>query len=160
MLFLMALGILTFSCSQDGRVEDILALLPEAGEINEWKRISDPLIYEGEELYDYINGGAEVFLERGFLRVLVQEFQKGQKQIILEIYEMSSTEAAREIFLYRCSDSDQRLPMGQGACRGDYYLMLHNGPYFVAATGLNTGNDIVHGIEVISKAVANRIEPE
>ena len=37
--------------------------------INQWERAVPDRIYEGEELYDYIDGGAELFLSFGFNRV-------------------------------------------------------------------------------------------
>lgn len=153
----LAAGILTHPVCEVQASTDILALLPADDGIDGWQEASEPVIYKGEDLYDYINGGAEVFFEYGFKQVLVQEFEKEKKQIILDIYEMSSSEAARKIFTDRSSDSDKQLSIGQDARLSDYYLIFRSGPYFVAVTGLDAEPETTQGIQSIARAVSNRI---
>ncbi|MCX5800187.1 MAG: hypothetical protein NTX17_02190 [Candidatus Eisenbacteria bacterium] len=71
-----------------------------------WVRSERTLRFERSNLFDYIDGGAELFLEFGFDVLLVQRYKesnaKGDDEIALEIYQMESAEAALGIYLTKC----------------------------------------------------------
>src|SRR4030066_305738 len=56
----------------------------------------------GGNLFDYIDGGAEIFLEFGFDRLLVQDYRKEDSEIGLELFQMESPESALGIYLMKC----------------------------------------------------------
>ncbi|MCK5095106.1 MAG: hypothetical protein KAR18_10290, partial [Spirochaetes bacterium] len=65
---------------------DLNKYLPGTNEIREWKEDGSPCKYKGEDLYSYINGGAEIYHEYGFKQVIVQDYtRKNGKSIALEI---------------------------------------------------------------------------
>ena len=143
--------------AQAGSSRAISSLLPEQSEIKEWQSTGERMFYQGEALFDYLNGGAETFFEHGFKRALVQEYKKGALLIILDIYEMSSCRGAQEIFQKRKSADYRRIAIGEEGCVGDYYLTFYKGPFFVAVTGLSMEPEVTAGIESIARAVAERI---
>ena len=87
-----------------------------------WK-IDNPDFYNAKQLYGYINGGAELYLEYGFKQVSAQRCTNGEFELQVDIYEMVSPEAAFGIFsilrgkcatplkgaLFSCSRSEQIL---------------------------------------------------
>jgi len=78
---------------------DISTLAPTADDLDGWTPVGDPEQYEGLDLYELINGGAEVYHEYGFRRVLAQEYGDGaNRYIAVEIYEMESAAAAFGIY--------------------------------------------------------------
>jgi hypothetical protein len=143
-----------------GESQDAFSLLPAAEEIEGWQKAPPPVIYTDEELYDYIDGGAEIFFDYGFKQVLVQEFEKGTMRIALEVYEMASADAARGIFTHRASTGEKQVSIGQEGRLGDDYLTFHDGPYFVSVTGMETGPEISRGVQTIARAVADRIKSQ
>jgi hypothetical protein len=150
---------LRFLCgdTQAGSSQAILSLLPEQSEIAGWQGSSERMLYPGEALFDYLNGGAETFFDHGFKQALVREYGKGAFQIVLDIFEMSSSTDAREIFQKRASADYQRIAIGEDGRVGDYYLIFYKGPFFVAVTGLSMEPEVIAGIESIGRAVAKRI---
>jgi hypothetical protein len=77
------------------------AVLPERL-ISGWTSAGPPAEFKGGNLFDYIDGGAEIFLEFGFDRLLVQNYKKGHSEIVLELYQMESSESALGIYLMKC----------------------------------------------------------
>ena len=71
---------LFFSCRSGppapGR-QDPASCLPSAEEAGEWASEGSPAEYAGEDLYLYIDGGAEIYREYGFETVLVQDYVAG-----------------------------------------------------------------------------------
>lgn len=67
-----------------------------------WKKEQKSEHYKGEELYGYINGGAEIFFEYGFKELYVSHYtalsNEAKKELTLEVYKMESPESAFGIF--------------------------------------------------------------
>ncbi|MCX6234187.1 MAG: hypothetical protein NT175_05595 [Bacteroidetes bacterium] len=89
-------------------------------------------VYEGNALWGYIDGGADIYLEYGFLRVFVQEIDWQGKVIKIDVFEMSDKEAALGIFsLHRnnCETIDS-LPVQH--CYNPYQLIILKGCYYIS----------------------------
>ena len=54
--------------------------------------------YEPDNLYEYIDGGADVFLLYDFQRLLHQNFKAGKGEITADIYDMGKAENAFGIY--------------------------------------------------------------
>ena len=67
-----------------------------------WRRAQKRGHYTGDELYGYINGGAEIFKEYGFKELFVSHYTSrsggGKKELTMEVYRMESPESAFGIF--------------------------------------------------------------
>ncbi len=89
--------------------------------------------YEGKALYGYIDGGAELYLEYGFRRAVVQDLASGGYHIHLEVFEMISCEAAAGIF----SVSSQGCSPGGNpwafTCTSRFQVQKALGHYFLRA---------------------------
>jgi hypothetical protein len=81
-------------------------VFPEDNYVLGWVKSERTLSFEKSNLFDYIDGGAELFLELGFDELLVQRYKKhsveGDEEIALEIYRMESSESALGIYLTKC----------------------------------------------------------
>lgn len=51
---------------------DISVYLPVAGKIEGWNPVSAPRVFEGEELYDLIDGGAGIFMSTASSKLLLR----------------------------------------------------------------------------------------
>jgi len=78
--------------------------LPESGALPGWDRQGPQRLFIAADLYGHINGGAELFLELGFVELLVQAYQQGEQEVALEVYRMESPEAALAIYLFKCGE--------------------------------------------------------
>jgi hypothetical protein len=67
-----------------------------------WRRSGKPSTFIKADLFNHIDGGAELFLEYGFEKLLVQRYARGKSELTLEVYEMESPEAAMGIYLMKC----------------------------------------------------------
>ena len=67
-----------------------------------WKKTSRLHRFKESDLFNYINGGAEIFHEFGFHELFVQRYGKDDAEITLEVYRMQSPESALGIYLMKC----------------------------------------------------------
>lgn len=78
------------------------AIALKDGFVKGWVKSDRQLRFIKSDLYNYINGGAELFLEFGFEELFVQPYKNNGKEIDLEIYRMACPEAALGIYLMKC----------------------------------------------------------
>lgn len=95
--------------------------------------------FKGTDLFNYINGGAELFLEFGFEELRVQYFQKGPDEISIDVYRMASPEAALGIYLMKCGKETPDSSISARNSANPYQLTIVKGNCFVL-TGNFSGN--------------------
>jgi hypothetical protein len=97
-------------------------ILPPDGFLQTWKKAAAPRVFTASDLYGYIDGGAEIFLEFGFERLTVQSYtpgfrpgmaKAGADEFKVEIYRMSDPVAAAGMYLMNCGreSPDPSLPV-------------------------------------------------
>ena len=140
---------------------DLQQSLPGEKETQGWKRTGSPQEYEGEDLFLYINGGAEIYHEYGFKRVVVQDYKKWSgKSISLEIFEMASPESAYGIYTFKTHPEEKELGSGNGGRLADYYLNFWKGNFLVTLTGFAADEETVKGLLALATAVEARIDSQ
>jgi hypothetical protein len=77
-------------------------IIPQDDFSSGWKKSGRPSTFIKADLFNHIDGGAELFLEYGFDKLLVQGYARGKSELTLDIYEMESPESALGIYLTKC----------------------------------------------------------
>lgn len=157
---LVLIGIISFltqvSFSAQTRLSEYL---PEDDQIQGWKKQGKSQHYEGEGLYEYIDGGAEIYHEYGFKSVIVQDFVHSVgKSVSVEIFEMASPESAYGIYTFKTNAKGKKVPIGTDAQLADYYLNFWKGPILVTLTGFDETEDTIKGLLDIAQAIDSRLD--
>lgn len=89
----------------------LLSLLPE---VDSWIMAEKPESYYPENLFEYINGAAEIYLAYEFKELIVAQQQKGQseKNVAIEIYDMGNEMNAFGIYSAERYPDNQFIQMG------------------------------------------------
>ncbi len=141
----------------DGQ-EALSGYLPAAGAAPGWVQDGDPQEFAGEDLYTYIDGGAEIYQEYGFRRVVLQDYKNGSgKSVSLEIFEMETSAAAYGIFTFKRSGKGKSVSLGSGGELEDYYLNFWKGRFLATLTGFDGTAETVAGLLAVAGAVDARI---
>ncbi len=137
------------------------AYLPADGAAPGWTKDGSPQEFAGEELYAYIDGGAEIYQEYGFRRVIVQDYRNiTGKSVSLEIFEMETPEAAYGIFSFKRSGKGKSVPLGSGGELEDYYLNFWKGRILVTLTGFDEAAATIDGLLAVAGAVDRKIREQ
>ena len=92
--------------------------------------VTDRLNYTGKELYDYINGGAELYLSYGLVSMTGCKYNgEGLPQITVEIYEM--TDSKNAFGVYTQSRDKEESDYGQGSQSFPDFILFWKDRYFV-----------------------------
>ncbi len=136
-----------------GKMNEEIPLPSEAGG---WKWEGKETKYNSRTLFSYIDGAAELYLAYGFENLTVRRFEKsGQPLLIVELYEMASSEDAYGVFSFEHQDEDAGI--GQGSEFGGGLLRFWKRKYFVSIYAEGEGAEVESGILKMGRAVANSI---
>jgi hypothetical protein len=126
-------------------------ILPEA--VGSWTAVRSPETYVGDDLFAYINGGAEIYHEYGFDQVTVGDYAHGDEQITVEVYTM--TDSAYGIYTYSRSGHGTPIELGCGGTIADYYLTFWSGRHLVVVTAQSPDQGHEQ-VTAVAEALADR----
>jgi hypothetical protein len=135
---------------------DNAALIPDQFAAG-WSRSEAMLRFVKNDLYGHIDGGAELFHELGFDELLVQRYTKGEQELSLEIYVMSSTESALGIYLTKCGKEkpNPAVKTRHTANRTQFTLLRCN--YFIQINNTYGDSAVVPDMITLANAVIEKI---
>jgi hypothetical protein len=96
-----------------------------------WKKSSTFEIYGPKNLFDYINGGAELYLSYGFKQLLSCKYKgKDHPDIIIDLFDMGNSYQAFGVFSHSRETVDDSI--GQGCEYGGGLLIFWKGKFYVS----------------------------
>lgn len=93
--------------------------------------------YDGNTLWGYINGGADIYLEYGFEAVQVQEISWNKQRFKIDIFRMNDNEAAFGIFSVsqrRCTITDK---LTLHRCITAHQIQIAEGNFYISIINAN-----------------------
>lgn len=128
-------------------------------QVLDWKAAGQDAVYDRKTLYDYMDGGAEVYLAFDFRDVFVRKFaDAAQNEMNLDIYDMGSP--AEAFGLFSCDRQDPTAGIGQGSEYGPGLLRFWRGRYFVSITVSGNEDKAEKAVLELGKAVAPLLGPD
>lgn len=134
--------------------EQPLALeLPD--ELGLWRATGEPEVYSGDELFTYMDGGADLYHEHGFRRLTAREYGQGDGLVSVEVYEMDGSAFG----IYSCtrSHSGDPVELGRGGTLAGYYLTFWSGPVLVVVTAQSELDDAGAALVAIARTLEERL---
>ena len=151
------LAFLFFISYAGGNVKDLAQSIPTR--VGDWEASGKDMVYDRKTLFDYMDGGAEVYLAFDFREAFVRKFKgpSSQDEIALDIYDMGSSEEAYGVF--SCDRQDPEAGIGQQSEYGLGLLRFQQGRYFVSITASGDEQRAEKAILELGKTVATRLGP-
>jgi hypothetical protein len=96
-----------------------------------YKTVSDYPVYTPDDLWDYINGGADAYLALGFIDLNITEYVKGKSTIKAEIYSFGNDAEAFGIYALERSPSYTFLKTGVQGYAEEGVFNFYKGRYYI-----------------------------
>ncbi len=115
---------------EDEKKSDLLSLLPE---VDSWSLTETPENYYPENLFEYINGAAEIYLSYEFKELIVAQQNKDQSamNVAIEIYDMGNGTNAFGIYSAERYPDNRFIPIGVQGYLEEGTLNFLVGRYYV-----------------------------
>ncbi len=101
-----------------------------------WAASGPQRVFTGQDLFNQIDGGAELFLEFGFARLRLQAFAKDKAELTLNAYEMESAAAALGVYLMKMGRETPYPEIGARNSSEEAQMTMVKGRYFVQVDNL------------------------
>jgi len=135
---------------------ELKSLLPEGDE--NYNRTSEVQTYNRKNLFDYIDGGAELYLSYDFQKLLVQKYKVKEREITVEVYQMETSEDA--FGLFSLDQEGEALLIGERANYGAGLLKLWKSNFFVRIMDINGDDKLKDVILGLGEKISFKIDKQ
>jgi hypothetical protein len=131
-------------------------LVPQ--EVNGWEAAGECVIYDRETLFDYIDGGAELYLAYDFRGTLACRYERdGHPAIVADVFDMGVSEDAFGAF--SAERQDPEAGIGQGSEYAAGLLRFWKGRFFVSVWAEEETAATAEAVRGLGAKIAQAIEP-
>ena len=114
-----------------------------------------PSFYGPDNLYQYMDGGADVYLLYDFQVLLHADFKSGQAELTVDIFDMGNSEDAFGMYAAERAPGYNFLDIGIEAYRNEGILNFLQDRYYVKLAGFGPGSDDL--LEQFARVLSERI---
>ncbi|MDI6762458.1 MAG: hypothetical protein QME83_05425 [Thermodesulfobacteriota bacterium] len=145
------------SAEKDGRKAEMKRLLPP--KVEDYKTDGKDEFYDRQTAFRYMDGAAEFYRSYDFKLLMVRRYLKaGYPPLLVELFDMGSSEDAFGIFSYQTEEEE--VGIGQGSDYGGGLLRFWKGKYFANVFAERETPAARRDILTIGEAIARNIEKE
>lgn len=120
-----------------------------------WELQREDRIYTPESLYDYINGGAELYLSYGMKEVASRIIVRDENEIRIEIFDMIESRNAFGVFTNTRLTNEKQY--GQGSQYFTGAQIFWKNKYYIAITANDENESIINAIKLLATSFDNSI---
>lgn len=139
----------------------LLALLPADAEVPGWVRKSDVRVYGTNNLWDFVDGGADAYLQCGFEEVVTSEYTNTAvpSGILVDVWRMSDAAGALGIFTQERSPAHEAVSIGAEGSVSSNALAFWVNTYYVKLTAFQEHAAVKPAMIQLAQAVSRKIGP-
>jgi hypothetical protein len=137
--------------------ERLARLLPEPSEVGA-SRTGERKFFTSD-LYKYIDGGADVYLDYGLVAMVHQGYQASSADVTLDIYNMGAQSNAFGIYAAESSPDYHFLPVGSEGYGSNEILNFFQDEFYVKLSAFSDKEKTGVVLERFAQAVSRRIGP-
>lgn len=158
-ILLILIASCSFASSSDSpAADDMSSLFPD---LDDWTRDGSPEIYYADNLWEYINGAADVYLNYDFQKVVTLTYDGNpKKSLTIDIYEHDTPRNAFGIYSQEKPDEGNFLEIGTQGYYDKGILNFYFGNYYVKLMGFDLGDDEKQFLESTAEKLAGRLKGE
>jgi len=109
-------------------------LLPQSPGVVGWQLVGNYYHYLPNNLYNYINGAADLFVSYGFVKLVGAEYAPRageQENAIIDIYDMGNKLNAFGVFQSKRDPESKSFKIGTGAFGSEKYIFFYKGRFYI-----------------------------
>lgn len=150
------MGIVIFGLSSGIDAKDFV--FPE---ISGWKKSGEVQTFNPKNLYEYINGAADLYLTYDFEELKVMDYENEKKaQVTVDVYRHKTPLHAFGIYSQERLPKANFLDIGIQGYYEEGFLNFLTGPYYVKISSVNTGPEDRQVLVMVAQKIAGHLGPK
>jgi hypothetical protein len=122
-----------------------------------WVREGDTRKFVGDSLFDYIDGGAEMYLKYGFVDVSVGVYRNGEAAVTVGVYRFTDSDRAFGMYATLRPDMPDTVALGAEGFIFGSNLIFVKGRHLVNVYGCDESDDLVAAVRSVASGMAGRV---
>ena len=152
----LALSVLAFTAGCGPRQA---GLFPESNEVRGWSSSGKVRAFEASSLWQYIDGGAEKYIQAGVERTLTADYRyQDNLDAVADVYIMSTREGARTILESEPASGSRPAELGDEGRLYSNSLVFRRGRYMVRLTAYRDAANAGTALVLLGRGIERRIE--
>ncbi len=105
---------------------------PASGAVAGWEKTSDTRTFAAKDLWQYIDGDAEQYLQAGVVSASTSDYKdQNQLEAVVDVYTMEDAAGARTVFEKAQTSDAAKLVLGDAGIAYAQSVVFREGPYLV-----------------------------
>jgi len=121
------------------------------------ERTTNPETYAGQSLYEYINGGAELYHLYNFINVTTATYKSREAEIVADIYKFDTPDNAFGLYTLMRPDNPETVTLGVEGFTTSSSLEFVKDKYLVRVTGYDNSQETQNGIAKIAAELSSSL---
>ena len=131
---------------------------PVSSEAANWARAPEIRTFAPDQLADYIDGDAEKYIKAGVRSASTADYKfKDQVQVVVDVYTMTTPQAAQTIFESEPAMDAQVPPLGDAARLYSQSLIFRKGPYLVRMVAYQESLQLTQGLLELGRVMEKKM---
>jgi len=154
-----SMGKLVMGNESTTRLHELVQGLPKT--LEEWSKSSDFAVYDPENLYAYINGGAELYISYQFINLISQPYiNEEEDEIKIDIFNMGSSQNAYGIFSHSRETIDDFVGSNIESEYAGGLLTFWKGRYYVSILAYPETESRKLVVQQLARKIAAQIQED
>ncbi len=146
--------------SGGGAAHPEASFLPDGRHAGDWIPAGPRSTYTPKDLFELINGGADLVVEYGFQKLIRAEYRKvsdPKTSLAVEIYDMGTPEGAFGIYGFERGDRPSNETLGDEGIVSTASIAFRRGRYYVKMETSNLSGQAVRAARPLAERIASLI---
>jgi hypothetical protein len=154
-VLVILLGI--FGCGQKKDIYEAGNFLPFIVPDADIEKVSDKRIYRGDSLWEYIDGGAELYHDYNFVEVATADYMAGEDEFVVDIYRFDTPLDAYGLYTNFRPPSPDTVNLGVEGYKSPSSINFVKGRYLVRLTAFDDSPHIDSALELTARAIDSTV---
>ncbi len=134
---------------------------PQSNQIPGWSVAGEMRTFQADNLWEYIDGDADRYLQAGVDRTLALSYlYQGKTEAQADIYIMKSPDGARKILDAEPSEGSRRIELGEEARLSPGSLVFRKGRYLVRLTAFQESPEVGEALMQLGRGIEKQLEAQ
>jgi len=133
-------------------------LFPETNEVAGWTKASETRTFQAENLWEYIDGDAERYIQAGVERTQTTDYRFQNKiDAVADVHTMKGPEGPKKLLQSEWSAEAQRSPVGEDGRLFPASLVFIKGRYLVRLVAYEQAPEMSQALVDLGRAIESRL---
>lgn len=133
------------------KLSDLIPQPPPSGAVSQ----GPPTFYSPDNLYQYMDGGADIFVLYGVTTLLHEEFRAKEVDVTVDIFDMGSSDNAFGMYAAERAPNYRFIKIGAEGYRDEGILNFFQDRYYVKLAGFGSGADTI--LDAFAQSLSSKI---